>query len=192
MAAFAGESQARNKYTYFASKARKEGYVQIAKLFEETAASALKKGGYSEAVVIKEFALVKADPVWVEAFVKELSKRGKAHLFNTIAYHHYKHNPDDGYEAVEECRALVNKYTPNLKLKEGEGGTQSEWCRNGALSNTFWTEWTQAKHNLRRALGDLGHGDDTEVFHLCDLEYDSDRFEIRQDHWCGTIRQAVP
>ena len=37
MAAFAGESQARNKYTYYASKARKEGYNQIADLFEETA-----------------------------------------------------------------------------------------------------------------------------------------------------------
>ena len=37
MAAFAGESQARNKYTYCASKARKEGYVQIAAIFEETA-----------------------------------------------------------------------------------------------------------------------------------------------------------
>ena len=37
MAAFAGESQARNKYTYFASKAKKEGYVQISKIFEETA-----------------------------------------------------------------------------------------------------------------------------------------------------------
>ena len=35
--AFAGESQARNKYTYFASKAKKEGYVQIANLFLETA-----------------------------------------------------------------------------------------------------------------------------------------------------------
>ena len=37
MEAFAGESQARNKYTYYASKAKKEGYVQIAKIFEETA-----------------------------------------------------------------------------------------------------------------------------------------------------------
>ncbi|MBR2404063.1 MAG: rubrerythrin family protein [Clostridia bacterium] len=37
MAAFAGESQARNKYTYYASKAKKDGYVQIAALFEETA-----------------------------------------------------------------------------------------------------------------------------------------------------------
>jgi len=37
--AFAGESMARNKYTYFASKAKKEGYEQIAELFEETAAN---------------------------------------------------------------------------------------------------------------------------------------------------------
>ena len=39
MTAFAGESQARNKYTYFASVAKKEGYVQISKLFEATAAN---------------------------------------------------------------------------------------------------------------------------------------------------------
>lgn len=37
MAAFAGESQARNKYTFFASQAKKEGYEQIAGIFEETA-----------------------------------------------------------------------------------------------------------------------------------------------------------
>lgn len=37
LASFAGESQARNRYTYFAGQARKEGYVQIADIFEETA-----------------------------------------------------------------------------------------------------------------------------------------------------------
>ena len=37
LAAFAGESQARNKYTYYADKAKKDGFVQIAKIFEETA-----------------------------------------------------------------------------------------------------------------------------------------------------------
>ena len=37
MEAFAGESQARNKYSYYASKAKKDGYVQIAAIFEETA-----------------------------------------------------------------------------------------------------------------------------------------------------------
>ena len=37
--AFAGESMARNKYTYFASRAKKDGFVQIAAIFEETAAN---------------------------------------------------------------------------------------------------------------------------------------------------------
>ncbi len=37
LTAFAGESQARNRYTYFASKARKEGFVQVSAIFEETA-----------------------------------------------------------------------------------------------------------------------------------------------------------
>lgn len=120
---------------------------------------------------ISAFALTFADPKWIEPFVKELGRRGKTHLFNSIAYHHYKHNPDAGYEDVEASRAIIAKYAPNLRLLQGEGGTQSEWCRNGALSNTHWTELTQAKYDLRRSLGDLGHGDDTEVFHLCDLEY---------------------
>ena len=39
MTAFAGESQARNKYTFYASKAKKEGYVQISNIFTETAAN---------------------------------------------------------------------------------------------------------------------------------------------------------
>ena len=39
MTAFAGESQARNKYSYYASQAKKDGYVQIAEIFEETAAN---------------------------------------------------------------------------------------------------------------------------------------------------------
>ena len=37
LTAFCGESQARNRYTYFSSQARKEGYVQISNIFEETA-----------------------------------------------------------------------------------------------------------------------------------------------------------
>ena len=39
MTAYAGESEARNKYTYYASKAKEDGYVQIANIFKETAAN---------------------------------------------------------------------------------------------------------------------------------------------------------
>lgn len=44
--AFAGESMARNKYTYFASKAKKDGYVQIAAIFEETAKTSRSTQNY--------------------------------------------------------------------------------------------------------------------------------------------------
>jgi rubrerythrin len=39
MTAFAGESEARNRYTFFSSQAKKDGYVQISKIFDETAAN---------------------------------------------------------------------------------------------------------------------------------------------------------
>ena len=134
---------------------------------------------------IDAFALTFADPAWVEPFVKELGARGKTGLFDAIAYHHYKPNPDDGYEDVEKCREILRKYAPQLTLKQGEGGTQSEWGRNGALSRRHWTELTQAKYDLRRSLGDLSHGDDTEVFHLSDLEY-----RAVTHHW-GLLRYGL-
>ena len=125
---------------------------------------------------IDAFALCFANRKFVEPFLKELARLGKTDLFSSVAYHHYSENPDAGDAKVESCKKVIAKYAPGLKMKEGEGGTQSEWCRNGALSRIHWSELTQAKYNLRRALGDLGHGDDTEVFHICDLEYRTSGF----------------
>ena len=125
---------------------------------------------------IAAFALSWANAGFVRPLLAELKARGKTGLFDTIAYHHYKANPDDGYDEVEACRRVVAEYAPNLRLREGEGGTLSEWCAVGALSRLPWTELKQAKYDLRRALGDLGHGDDTSVFHICDLEYRTSGF----------------
>lgn len=125
---------------------------------------------------ITAFALNTPKVRFVEPFVRELARTGKQGLFTSIAYHHYSPNPDNGYEAIENCKKIIAQFAPGLKMNEGEGGTQSEWGRNGALSGIHWSELTQAKYNLRRALGDLGHGDDTEVFHLCDLEYRTSKF----------------
>ena len=125
---------------------------------------------------IAAFALCTANRRFVEPFVKELARTGKQHLFTSIAYHHYADNPDRGYALIESCKKIIAQHAPGLKMNEGEGGTQSEWCRTGALSGIHWSELTQAKYNLRRALGDLGHGDDTEVFHMCDIEYRTSNF----------------
>ena len=94
MAAFSGESEARNKYTYYASKAKKDGYVQIAKIFEETAANEkehakiwfkLLKDGIGDTSVNLKDAADGENYEWTEmypTFAKEAREEG----FDHIAY----------------------------------------------------------------------------------------------------------
>ena len=95
MTAFAGESQARNKYTYFASKAKKEGYEQIASIFQETADNEkehakmwfkLLNGG--EIGTTAENLKAAADGEnyeWTDMYA-EFAKTAKEEGFNRIAY----------------------------------------------------------------------------------------------------------
>ena len=95
LAAFAGESQARTKYTYFASKAKKEGYEQIAAIFLETAENEkehaklwfkLLNGG--EIPTTKENLKVAAEGEnyeWTDMYA-EFAKTAKEEGFDKIAY----------------------------------------------------------------------------------------------------------
>lgn len=100
MAAFAGESEARNKYTYYASKAKKDGYVQIANIFEETAANEkehaklwfkLLKGGVPDTATNLKDAATGEHYEWTEmypTFAKEAREEGFdeiAALFEGVA-----------------------------------------------------------------------------------------------------------
>lgn len=94
LAAFAGESEARNKYTYYAAKAKKEGYVQIAALFEETANNEkehakiwfkLLKDGIGDTMTNLADAAAGEHYEWTEmyaTFAKEAREEG----FDKIAY----------------------------------------------------------------------------------------------------------
>lgn len=100
MTAFAGESQARNKYTYYASKARKDGYVQIANIFEETANNEkehakmwfkLLNGGIGSTIENSKDAAAGENYEWTDmyaAFAKEAKEEGFdeiARLFEGVA-----------------------------------------------------------------------------------------------------------
>lgn len=92
--AFAGESQARNKYTYFASKARKEGYVQIAAIFEETAGNEkehakmwfkyLEGGEIKSTVANLEAAAEGENYEWTDMYDR-MAKEAEEEGFNEIA-----------------------------------------------------------------------------------------------------------
>ncbi len=91
--AFAGESQARNKYTYFASKAKKDGYVQISKIFEETAANEKEHaeiwfkllGGIGTTAENLKAAAEGENYEWTDMYAT-MAKEAKEEGFDHIAY----------------------------------------------------------------------------------------------------------
>ena len=95
MAAFAGESQARNKYTYYASKAKKDGYEQIAAIFEETALNEkehakiwfklLHGGNIPETIDNLKDAAAGENFEWTDMYA-EFAKVAKEEGFENIAY----------------------------------------------------------------------------------------------------------
>ena len=95
MAAFAGESQARNKYTYYASKAKKEGYEQIAAIFTETADNEkepakmwfklLHDGQVPTTIDNLKDAAAGENFEWTDMYA-EFAKTAKEEGFNRIAY----------------------------------------------------------------------------------------------------------
>ena len=94
MAAFAGESQARNKYTYFASKAKKEGYEQIAAIFQETADNEkehaklwfkLLNGGVPSTAENLKAAAAGENYEWTDMY-DEFAKTAKEEGFDRLAF----------------------------------------------------------------------------------------------------------
>ena len=95
MDAFAGESMARNKYTYFASKARKDGYEQIAAIFEETANNEkehaklwfklLNGGEISDTMDNLRAAAEGENYEWTDMYAK-MAEEAEAEGFNDIAH----------------------------------------------------------------------------------------------------------
>lgn len=135
MAAFAGESEARNKYTYFASKAKKEGYTQIAALFEETAHNEkehaklwykLLHGGIGSTVENLKAAADGENYEWTDmyaTFAKEAKEEGFDHiafLFEEVAKIEKEHE--------ERYRKLLANIETGEVFKRSE---KVEWiCRN--------------------------------------------------------------
>ena len=107
---------------------------------------------------------------YADTFFKILTAKGKLKLFDNITYHDYAYNPDSHYPKVMALRTVLDKYAPNIPLRQGENGCPSGKS-GGALWDYDWSELTQAKWDTRRMLGDLGHDIETSVFSLVDMAY---------------------
>lgn len=91
--AFAGESMARNKYTYFASKAKKEGYEQIAAIFEETAGNEKEHaklwfkelGGIGDTMANLKSAAAGENEEWTQMY-REMADTAREEGFEKLAF----------------------------------------------------------------------------------------------------------
>ena len=136
MAAFAGESQARNKYTYFASKAKKEGYEQIAAIFQETADNEkehakmwykLLNGGQVGTTVENLKAAAEGENYeWTDMYA-DFAKTAKEEGFDRIAYLF-----EEVGKIEKEHEARYLKLLENIEEgKVFEAGEVKIWkCRN--------------------------------------------------------------
>ena len=93
-------------------------------------------------------------------------------LGSYFIYHPYDRNPDVSYARLADpLRALVKSYSPKFDVMQGEVGCPSQLEFAHALSNVEWTEYAQAKWNLRRTIGDAVRGIPCNVFTMIDLKY---------------------
>ena len=92
-------------------------------------------------------------------------------LFQWVIYHGYSNAPESSYANVEAQKAVLAKYNPSAKMRQGENGCPSEMATRFALSNVPWSEYSQAKWDMRRMLGDLGHDVESSVFTICDFNH---------------------
>lgn len=124
MTAFAGESQARNKYTFYASKAKKEGYEQIAAIFEETANNekehaklwfkALHDGSVPSTIENLKM-LQRGNYEWTDMY-KEFSETAKEEGFLDIA-ELFRMVGDIEKEHEERYLKLISRVEDNMVLK---------------------------------------------------------------------------
>jgi hypothetical protein len=103
--------------------------------------------------------------------LEALKAAGKLDLVDLWAYHPYANNPDSVYDNVEDLRKFLVSYNPKYKLFQGEVGCPSilEWTH--ALAFYPWTEYSQAKWDLRRMAGDRVRGIPSSIFTIIDLRY---------------------
>ena len=92
-------------------------------------------------------------------------------LFDSFIYHGYDVAPELSYAEVERQKAVLAKYSPKATLWQGENGAPSEMTFRFALSRIAWSEVSQAKWDMRRMLGDLGHDVRSSVFTICDFNH---------------------
>ena len=104
--------------------------------------------------------------------LEKLKAENALDLGSLFIYHPYTPRPEDSYKAtVEPLRKLVKSYSPSFDIFQGEVGCPSQLEYDHAIHSVEWTEYSQAKWDLRRTIGDAVRNIPSSVFTMVDLKY---------------------
>lgn len=106
-------------------------------------------------------------------FLDTLKSNNQLNLVNAISIHGYPQNPDASLATLVKYKALLKTYSPDLQLWQGESGCPSSFGSSGALGNYPWTETSQAKWDIRRALLHIGNRVPFSLFTISEYTYNS-------------------
>lgn len=116
---------------------------------------------------IAAFALASLDYDFLDTALKAV----KPGMFDIVSLHKYFENPDEGDYDFQLLTDRIHAFDPSVKVVMGEGGCPSELGWDHALKFQEWTEYSQAKVDLRRMACDFAQDRPASIFTMVDLVY---------------------
>lgn len=111
------------------------------------------------------------DTKFVRGFLDYMKEKGRIQLIDKVSFHGYPNNPDTGFEKSRELINLLKQYDERIVAFQGETGCPSTKGSSGALSGYPFSELSQAKWDLRRAVAHIGRGIQFSLFTLSEFNY---------------------
>lgn len=128
-------------------------------------------GGFAQAIRSNDSQKDTKGAIFARASLKVFVDLGGKGLAQEVTYHSYASNPDDVYRSLTDFIEIVKSADPNLRVRQGEGGAPSLNQPRYALRNQWWTEESQAKWLLRRAIADAARSIPSSIFTFTELHY---------------------
>ena len=167
-----------------------DSYALYANLFVRTA-KVIKE--VDPEARVAAFGSCSPDREYIRLAMKEIEQAGGVPYMDCLTYHAYWPIPETIIPAVKQLRSDMDQYNPSIQLIQGETGCPAQLEYGHALKNLEWTEYSQAKWDLRQAMVHFSMGIPYSFFTMVDLR--PDPYEWKQKTClseakisCGTAR----
>jgi len=145
-----------------------DSYALYANLFVRTA-KVIKE--VDPEARVAAFGSCSPDREYIRLAMKEIEQAGGVPYMDCLTYHAYWPIPETIIPAVKQLRSDMDQYNPSIQLIQGETGCPAQLEYGHALKNLEWTEYSQAKWDLRQAMVHFSMGIPYSFFTMVDLDY---------------------